>query len=136
MVSNLRNIKIPSFIETEARRKIEPCRCTCPIITARQPRRAQKRGYIAGEIHFPNCLIVVIGDENVEILIYGDAARIVEPGIGSLAVLSAAVMHRSVDAAILVFNRSLTAARALTRAREVLEAGGIPLLGLAETFAL
>ncbi len=50
--------------------------------------------------------------------------------------LSAAVMHRSVDAAILVFNRSLTAERPLTRAREVLTAAGIPLLGLAETFTL
>lgn len=48
--------------------------------------------------------------------------------------LSAAVLHRSVDAAILVHNRALTGERALLRAREVLEAGGIPLLGLAETF--
>jgi protein-tyrosine kinase len=48
--------------------------------------------------------------------------------------LSAAVLHRSVDAAILVHHRALTGERALLRAREVLEAGGIPLLGLAETF--
>jgi Mrp family chromosome partitioning ATPase len=48
--------------------------------------------------------------------------------------LSAAVLHRSVDAAILVHNRALTGERALSRAREVLEAGGIPLLGLAENF--
>jgi Mrp family chromosome partitioning ATPase len=48
--------------------------------------------------------------------------------------LSAAVLHRSVDAAILVHNRALTGERALLRAREVLDAGGIPLLGLAETF--
>jgi Mrp family chromosome partitioning ATPase len=48
--------------------------------------------------------------------------------------LSAAVLHRSVDAAILVHNRTLTGQRALLRAQEVLEAGGIPLLGLAETF--
>ncbi len=48
--------------------------------------------------------------------------------------LSAAVLHRSVDAAILVHNRTLTGERALLRAREVLEAGGVPLLGLAETF--
>lgn len=41
---------------------------------------------------------------------------------------------RSIDAAILVQNRTLTGARAVLRAREVLEAGGIPLLGLAETF--
>jgi protein-tyrosine kinase len=48
--------------------------------------------------------------------------------------LSAAVLHRSVDAAILVHNRLLTGERALLRAREVLDAGGIPLLGLAQTF--
>jgi Mrp family chromosome partitioning ATPase len=48
--------------------------------------------------------------------------------------LSAAVLHRSVDAAILVHHRSLTGERALLRAREVLDAGGVPLLGLAETF--
>jgi len=48
--------------------------------------------------------------------------------------LSAAVLHRSVDAAILVHNRALTGERALLRGREVLEAGGIPILGLAETF--
>lgn len=48
--------------------------------------------------------------------------------------LSAAVLHRSVDAAILVHNRNLTGDRALLRAREVLDAGGVPLLGLAETF--
>ena len=48
--------------------------------------------------------------------------------------LSAAVMHRSVDAAILVQHRGITGERALRRAQEVLEAGGIPLLGLAETF--
>ena len=48
--------------------------------------------------------------------------------------LSAAVLHRSVDAAVLVHHRSLTGERALIRAREVLDAGGVPLLGLAETF--
>jgi Mrp family chromosome partitioning ATPase len=48
--------------------------------------------------------------------------------------LVAPVPHRSVDAAILVNNRTLTSQRALLRAREVLEGGGIPLLGLAETF--
>ena len=48
--------------------------------------------------------------------------------------LSAAVLHRSVDAAVLVHNRSMTGERSLLRAREVLEAGGVPLLGLAETF--
>lgn len=48
--------------------------------------------------------------------------------------LSAALLHRSVDAAVLVYNRSLTAERGLAHAREVLDAGGIPLLGVAETF--
>ena len=49
--------------------------------------------------------------------------------------LSAAVLHRSVDAAVLVYRRELTGERALLRAREVLEGGGVPLLGSAETFA-
>jgi Mrp family chromosome partitioning ATPase len=49
--------------------------------------------------------------------------------------LSAAVLHRSVDAAVLVHHHGITSERSLLRAREVLEAGGIPLLGLAETFA-
>lgn len=48
--------------------------------------------------------------------------------------LSAAVLHRSVDAAVLVHNRGMTGERSLLRAREVLDAGGVPLLGLAETF--
>ena len=48
--------------------------------------------------------------------------------------LNAAVLHRSVDAAVLVYHRELTGERAILRAREVLEGGGIPLLGLAETF--
>ncbi|MFI5455041.1 MAG: CpsD/CapB family tyrosine-protein kinase [Isosphaerales bacterium] len=48
--------------------------------------------------------------------------------------LSAAVLHRSVDAAVLVHHRDMTGERAVLRAREVLEAGGVPLLGLAETF--
>ena len=48
--------------------------------------------------------------------------------------LSAAVLHRSVDAAVLVSHRGMTGERAVLRAREVLEAGGVPLLGLAETF--
>ena len=50
--------------------------------------------------------------------------------------LSAALLHRSVDAAVLVYNRSLTAERGLVRAREVLDAGGIPVIGIAETFAV
>ena len=48
--------------------------------------------------------------------------------------LSAAVLHRSVDAAVLVHHRGLTGERSLVRAKEVLDAGGIPLLGIAETF--
>ena len=48
--------------------------------------------------------------------------------------LSAALFHRSVDAAVLVHHKGMTGERAVLRAREVLEAGGIPLLGLAETF--
>jgi capsular exopolysaccharide synthesis family protein len=48
--------------------------------------------------------------------------------------LSAALLHRSVDAAVLVHHRGMTGERAVLRAREVLEAGGVALLGLAETF--
>jgi protein-tyrosine kinase len=48
--------------------------------------------------------------------------------------LNAAVLHQSVDAAVLVYHRELTGERAVLRAREVLEGGGVPLLGLAETF--
>lgn len=48
--------------------------------------------------------------------------------------LNAAVLHRSVDAAVLVTHHGFTGERAIVRAREVLEAGGVPLLGLAETF--
>jgi Mrp family chromosome partitioning ATPase len=48
--------------------------------------------------------------------------------------LNAAVLHGSVDAAVLVQHRGLTGQRAILRAREILEAGGVPLLGLAETF--
>jgi Mrp family chromosome partitioning ATPase len=55
-------------------------------------------------------------------------------GSPMFAGLNAAVLHRSVDAAVLVHHRTLTGERALLRAREVLDAGGVPLLGLAETF--
>ncbi|MDR3634282.1 MAG: cobalamin biosynthesis protein CobQ [Isosphaeraceae bacterium] len=48
--------------------------------------------------------------------------------------LSAAALHRSVDGAILVQNHTLTGQRALLRAQEILNEGGVPLLGLAETF--
>jgi protein-tyrosine kinase len=48
--------------------------------------------------------------------------------------LNAALLHRSMDAAVLVHHKGMTGDRAVLRAREVLEAGGIPLLGLAETF--
>ncbi len=49
--------------------------------------------------------------------------------------LSAAVLHSSVDAAVLVHGRDVTGGRSIERAREVLEGAGVPLLGLAETFA-
>jgi Mrp family chromosome partitioning ATPase len=49
--------------------------------------------------------------------------------------LSTASLHRSVDAAVLVHHHGMTGERAVLRAREVLAAGGIPLLGSAETFA-
>jgi len=48
--------------------------------------------------------------------------------------LNSTSLPRSIDAAVLAHNRALTGDRALLRAREALEAGGIPLLGLAETF--
>jgi len=48
--------------------------------------------------------------------------------------LSSPALPHAMDAAILVHNRALTGARAVLRAREALEAGGIPLLGMAETF--
>jgi Mrp family chromosome partitioning ATPase len=48
--------------------------------------------------------------------------------------LSAAMLHRSVDTAVLVCHRGVTGESAVHRAREVLEAGGIPLLGFADTF--
>ncbi len=49
--------------------------------------------------------------------------------------LAAEVPHRAVDAAVLVRNAALTGDRAALRARVALEAAGIPLLGIAETFA-
>ncbi len=48
--------------------------------------------------------------------------------------LSASVLHRSVDSAVLVYHHGLTSERSILRAQEVLEAGGVPLLGVAETF--
>jgi Mrp family chromosome partitioning ATPase len=48
--------------------------------------------------------------------------------------LSATALHRSVDAAVLVHHRGMSGERAISRAYEVLEAGGVPILGLAETF--
>lgn len=53
---------------------------------------------------------------------------------GPLFVGLSVVLHRSVDAAVLVRNGGLTNERSIDRAREVLEAGGVPLLGVAETF--
>jgi Mrp family chromosome partitioning ATPase len=49
--------------------------------------------------------------------------------------LGADVPHRAVDAAVLVRNPALTGDAALARARDALAAAGVPLLGLAETFA-
>ena len=48
--------------------------------------------------------------------------------------LSADVRQRGVDAAVLVRSRAMTGERALRRAREALDAAGVPLLGVAETF--
>ncbi len=48
--------------------------------------------------------------------------------------LNATVLHNSVDGAIVVRHRDLTGERGIRRASEVLEAAGVPLLGLAETF--
>jgi Mrp family chromosome partitioning ATPase len=48
--------------------------------------------------------------------------------------LSTPALPRGMDAAILVHNKTITGPRAVLRAREALEAGGIPLLGMAETF--
>jgi len=48
--------------------------------------------------------------------------------------LSAAALHRSVDAAVLVHHRGMSGQRAIVRACEVLDGGGVPILGLAETF--
>jgi protein-tyrosine kinase len=48
--------------------------------------------------------------------------------------LSAAALHRSIDAAVLVHHRGMSGERAILRALEVLDAGGVPVLGLAETF--
>jgi Mrp family chromosome partitioning ATPase len=48
--------------------------------------------------------------------------------------LSTPGLPRSIDAAILVRNKALTGPKAVRKARQILEGGGIPLLGLAETF--
>ena len=48
--------------------------------------------------------------------------------------LSTPNLPRAVDAAILVHNRALTGPRASSGPEKLLESGGIPLLGLAETF--
>lgn len=63
-----------------------------------------------------------------------DFDLILVDGSPLFAGLSAPTLPRGMDAAILVHNRTLTGARAILRAREALEAGGIPLLGMAETF--
>ncbi len=48
--------------------------------------------------------------------------------------LSEPNIPRAVDASILVHNRTLTGPKAVLRAREAIDAAGLPLLGLAETF--
>ncbi len=63
-----------------------------------------------------------------------DFDHVLIDGSPLFAGLNATVLPRATDAAILVHNRALTGDRAVLRAREVLDAGGIPLLGLAETF--
>lgn len=47
---------------------------------------------------------------------------------------SAAIVPRSVDGAVLVRNKAIGTERTLLRAKTALEAGGVPLLGIAETF--
>ena len=63
-----------------------------------------------------------------------DFDHVLIDGSPLFAGLNAVALPRAVDAAILVHNRKLTGDRAVRRAQEVLDAGGIPLLGLAETF--
>ena len=78
-------------------------------------------------------LLLVFDDFEQNLTVGGDTFR--DPGFADVFTgLSAAVLHRSVDAAVLVCHRGLTGERAILRAREVLESGGVPLLGLAETF--
>ena len=47
---------------------------------------------------------------------------------------SAAILPSAIDAAVLVRHKALSTERTLTRARKALDAGGVPLLGVAETF--
>ena len=63
-----------------------------------------------------------------------DFDHVLIDGSPLFAGLNAVALPRAVDAVVLLHNRKLTGDRAVLRAREVLEAGGIPLLGLAETF--
>ncbi len=63
-----------------------------------------------------------------------DFDHVLIDGSPLFASLKSVALPRSVDAAILLHNRTLTGDRAVLRAREALEAGGLPLLGLAETF--
>lgn len=63
-----------------------------------------------------------------------DFDTILVDGSPLFAGLRTPALPRALDAAVLVHNRSLTGARAVLRAREALEAGGLPLLGIAETF--
>lgn len=49
--------------------------------------------------------------------------------------LDPTVLHRQVDAAVLIVNRELTEDQSVARARNVLESAGLTVLGVAETFA-
>jgi len=49
--------------------------------------------------------------------------------------LDPTVLHRQVDAAVLIVNREMTEDQSVARARTVLESAGLTVLGVAETFA-
>ncbi len=48
--------------------------------------------------------------------------------------LSTSLLQKTVDSAVLVVHRGVTNETSILRAREVLEAGGVPVRGIAETF--
>ena len=49
--------------------------------------------------------------------------------------LDPSVLHKQVDAAVLIVNREMTEDQSVARARNVLESAGLTVLGVAETFA-